>query len=142
LDPLITVVIYGNQWYWTYEYANFNVVTDLFLQLDNVDISNLLDKLISDNKVIIDDTDLSNSSSIFINVKNCFSSLHRDEIIFYLSQKFKTVEDFKISFDSIILTDEQLPKGYPRLLAVDQALILPAETSVRLLVTSNDVIHS
>jgi len=51
-------------------------------------------------------------------------------------------EDIKLNFDSIILTDEQLPLGFPRLLAVDQPLILPMKTPVRILVTSNDVIHS
>jgi len=51
-------------------------------------------------------------------------------------------EDIKLNFDSIILTDEQLPLGFPRLLSVDQPLILPMKTPVRILVTSNDVIHS
>jgi heme/copper-type cytochrome/quinol oxidase subunit 2 len=51
-------------------------------------------------------------------------------------------DDLKLSYDSIILTDEQLPLGFPRLLAVDQPLILPVDTHVRLLITSNDVIHS
>jgi heme/copper-type cytochrome/quinol oxidase subunit 2 len=66
----------------------------------------------------------------------------KETIIFYLSKFLRRLEDFKISYDSIIIADENLPLGYPRLLAVDQVLILPANTSVRLLVTSNDVIHS
>jgi hypothetical protein len=62
--------------------------------------------------------------------------------MFYLAKFLRRVDDFKISYDSIILSDEDLPFGYPRLLAVDQVLILPSDVIVRLLITSNDVIHS
>jgi heme/copper-type cytochrome/quinol oxidase subunit 2 len=66
----------------------------------------------------------------------------KEIIIFYLSKFLRRLEDSKISYDSVIIADENLPLGYPRLLAVDQVLILPVSTSVRLLITSNDVIHS
>jgi heme/copper-type cytochrome/quinol oxidase subunit 2 len=93
-DPRFSIIVSGNQWFWTYEYSDFSYL-NLF-----------------DNPV--------------------------------LSQLFTLAgfEDIKLNFDSIILTDEQLPLGYPRLLAVDQPLILPMKTPVRILVTSNDVIHS
>jgi cytochrome c oxidase subunit 2 len=47
-----------------------------------------------------------------------------------------------IEFDSIIIDDEDLKKGQPRMLSVDNAVVLPIQTNIRLLLTSNDVIHN
>lgn len=47
-----------------------------------------------------------------------------------------------ISFDSFLLADSDLSLGDLRALTVDNYLVLPINTSIRLLVTSNDVIHS
>ncbi|HEV7254854.1 MAG TPA: cytochrome c oxidase subunit II [Mesorhizobium sp.] len=55
-----------------------------------------------------------------------------------------------VSFNSAILNDDSgraaLGKGdlsaYPRLLAVDNELVLPVNTVIRVLLTSNDVIHN
>ena len=49
--------------------------------------------------------------------------------------------DNPISFDSFLITDLTNP-GDLRMLAVDNSLVLPVLTSIRLLITSNDVIHS
>jgi cytochrome c oxidase subunit 2 len=46
-----------------------------------------------------------------------------------------------LSFDSFILYDDQLKDGQPRMLSVDNPVVLPANTTVRLLINSNDVIH-
>ena len=46
------------------------------------------------------------------------------------------------AFDSIIVEDEDLKPGQPRLLSVDNAVVLPAETNIRLLFTATDVIHT
>jgi cytochrome c oxidase subunit 2 len=46
------------------------------------------------------------------------------------------------AFDSLPIADEDLQPGQPRLLAVDNKVILPVETNIRLLMTSNDVIHN
>ena len=48
----------------------------------------------------------------------------------------------EIEFDSIIVPKEELKKGQPRLLTVDNEVVLPVKTNVRLLLTSNDVIHN
>lgn len=50
--------------------------------------------------------------------------------------------DQKIAFDSNIVADKDLKPGQPRLLTVDNPLVVPANTNVRVLVTSTDVIHS
>lgn len=45
-----------------------------------------------------------------------------------------------ISFDSVMLEDEELA-GKPRLLAVDNAVVVPVDTTVRVQITADDVIH-
>lgn len=46
------------------------------------------------------------------------------------------------SFDSLMMPPAQLPAGEPRLLAVDNRLVVPAGVNVRIQVTSSDVVHS
>jgi len=55
----------------------------------------------------------------------------------YLNKK----EDNYI-LESYMIADEDLEKGQMRLLEVDKKLILPLNTSIRLLITSDDVLHS
>ena len=47
-----------------------------------------------------------------------------------------------IQYDSYLIEEEDLVEGELRLLEVDNRLILPCKTYIRLLITSNDVIHS
>ncbi len=48
-----------------------------------------------------------------------------------------------LSFDSVLLSDEEAAKrGDPRLLGVDNRLVVPAGKVVKVLVTADDVIHS
>ena len=50
--------------------------------------------------------------------------------------------DQDISFDSIMIADEDLEEGQLRLLEVDNRVVIPVDTTVRLIVTASDVIHS
>jgi len=45
-------------------------------------------------------------------------------------------------FDSYIVDEEDLKEGQPRLLTVDNEVVLPVDTDIRLLVASDDVIHN
>lgn len=45
-------------------------------------------------------------------------------------------------FDSYIVDEDDLKEGQPRLLTVDNEVVLPVDTDIRLLVTASDVIHS
>ena len=45
-------------------------------------------------------------------------------------------------FDSLILTDKELKAGQPRLLSVDNEMVVPVNKVVRVQVTGADVIHS
>lgn len=50
--------------------------------------------------------------------------------------------DNKVAFDSYIISDSQLKPDQHRLLDVDNELVLPINTNIRILVTGGDVIHS
>ena len=58
----------------------------------------------------------------------------------YWSYEYPDHDDF--AFDSIMVPDDELQPGQPRLLAVDNEVVLPIETDVRILITAEDVIHS
>ncbi len=47
-----------------------------------------------------------------------------------------------ISFDSYMISENDLEKGQLRLLEVDNPLVLPTNTHIRVLVTASDVLHS
>ena len=53
-----------------------------------------------------------------------------------------TENDEGITFDSFMIAENDLELGELRQLTVDNYLILPINTSIRLIITSNDVIHS
>lgn len=113
IQPVYTISVVGNQWYWTYEYNDFNLHI-------------LFEHLIKNSEKSLD----------LYNKKL--------EILKYLPRHFaesKNMAQF-LSIDSTILPDDDLPIGYPRLLCVDQVLVLPINVPLRVLVTSNDVIHS
>lgn len=48
----------------------------------------------------------------------------------------------EIAFDSFLVDEASLEPGQPRMLAVDNNQVLPVNTSIRLLVSATDVIHS
>jgi cytochrome c oxidase subunit 2 len=60
------------------------------------------------------------------------------------SQFFWTHEypDQDIAFDSVLIPDEEIGPGQLRLLEVDNRVVVPIDTTVRLIVTASDVIHS
>ena len=47
-----------------------------------------------------------------------------------------------LTFDSNIIPEDQLKSGQKRLLDVDNPLVVPADTTIRVLITGTDVIHS
>ncbi len=50
--------------------------------------------------------------------------------------------DSKFEFDSLMLQDKELKSGQPRLLAVDNEMVVPVNKVVRVLTTGADVIHA
>ena len=66
----------------------------------------------------------------------------------YWGYEYQTAEN-PLSFDSVIMKEEDRAAmgkedkaAYPRLLAVDNEIVVPVNTTVRLLVTAADVLHS
>jgi len=60
----------------------------------------------------------------------------------YEYSDYSDVEGNSISFDSYMISDDDLESGQIRLLEVDNRVVLPANTHVRALVTATDVLHS
>ena len=50
--------------------------------------------------------------------------------------------DENIIFDSYMIEDKDLKKGQPRLLAVDNVVVVPVNKVVKVLITANDVLHA
>lgn len=48
----------------------------------------------------------------------------------------------EIEFDSIIVPEDELEEGQPRLLTVDNNLVLPVNTNIRIILGTNDVLHN
>jgi len=55
---------------------------------------------------------------------------------------YEYVDEEDLSFDAVMLEDDELAEGQPRLLSTDNMIVLPVDTNIRLLVTAEDVIHS
>jgi len=58
----------------------------------------------------------------------------------YWSYQYQDNGDF--SFDSLMVPTDQLKPGQRRLLEVDNQVVVPVDTNIRVLVTSDDVLHS
>jgi cytochrome c oxidase subunit 2 len=50
--------------------------------------------------------------------------------------------DENIIFDSYMIEEEDLKEGQPRLLAVDNVVVVPVDKVVKVLITANDVLHA
>jgi len=48
----------------------------------------------------------------------------------------------EISYDSVFISDQDLPFGSKRLLTVDKPLFIPMDISIRFLISSADVLHA
>jgi cytochrome c oxidase subunit 2 len=79
LDPAVTLKVVGHQWYWSYEYSDYNHLTE---------------------------------------------------------------ENTGINFDFYMISDDDLGQGLLRLLEVDNRVVLPVNTHIRVLITAADVLYS
>jgi cytochrome c oxidase subunit 2 len=55
---------------------------------------------------------------------------------------FEYPDHGNFTFDSFIVAEGDLQPGQPRLLTADNALVLPVDTNIRILVTASDVLHN
>jgi len=127
VDPVFNISAIGNQWFWTYEYNDFNLLE-------------VLKRHVTSEKATI----IREINYAAVNVLE-YTKAH--------PAKFASVENFytkdralfkdiplRYTIDSNLIIAKD-PK-FLRLLSTDQCLVLPSKTPIRLLITSNDVIHS
>ena len=55
---------------------------------------------------------------------------------------FEYPDHGNFTFDAFMVQEADLQPGQPRLLTTDNALVLPVDTNIRILVTASDVIHN
>ncbi len=60
----------------------------------------------------------------------------------YWTFEYQDEETKGIEFDAVMLEDDELKPGQPRLLAVDNNIVVPVNKVVRVVVTASDVIHA
>ena len=58
----------------------------------------------------------------------------------YWDYEYPDEESF--GFSSVMVPEEDLREGQPRLLEVDKRVVLPVDTDIRILITASDVIHA
>jgi cytochrome c oxidase subunit 2 len=56
--------------------------------------------------------------------------------------QYEYPDDGGFTFDSFMVADDELKEGQPRMLTVDEEVVLPINTDIRILVASDDVIHN
>jgi cytochrome c oxidase subunit 2 len=60
----------------------------------------------------------------------------------YWTYEYPSVKGKKISFDSLLIEDKNLKPGQLRLLEVDNRMVVPVGTTVQVIITAADVLHS
>jgi len=124
IEPDFVIKCIGHQWYWSYEieYPKLqnNISHALAFGIKNVNQTN-------------------ETKNVFLNI------IDKDLLNIWLNILVEQLQyDYKwdyLSFDSYMINESELPKGSLRLLEVDNALIMPAETHIDLLISSSDVLH-
>jgi len=137
-DPDLTIKAVGHQWYWTYETSKtiVNFDRDLFAWTLAKTEATLTLKKIHD---IVD-----YYPRFFL-----FPELYNPAFVYPpipVSPVYLLTEESNTSivesFDSYIKPEAELPYGEFRLLEVNNALILPSDRTIRVIVTATDVLHS
>jgi heme/copper-type cytochrome/quinol oxidase subunit 2 len=160
LEPTLTLKAVGHQWYWSYQYSNC-VASLHYVPLEQPELvpislwdqiwrSVLLFTLVqADNYGPYELT----TAPYPLDDEDPFWFRHwwirkftTAKVLEALSAPVTLVEGSSlpaVAFDSYMLSEEELvSSGDYRLLQVDEPVVLPANTHVRLLVTAEDVIHS
>jgi len=145
-SPAVVVNVIGHQWFWSYEYQPYypcslqretRIILDPYtFDFFQVNKNSLLDYNAGFRGSIVD------ADGVRYLTFNEVLNLHNN--IFH---PIITNLDFKLEveseiFDSIMVQTEDLNYGSFRLLEVDKPLYLPVDTAIRLIVSSDDVLHS
>lgn len=137
LDPSLTVKVIAHQWYWSYEYSDFKD-----MNFDDYDF-------VRRDIVMVPDPDYRGKNKSEAPLIPAIQEGGR--CLAEFPQEFAIMEEMKsthfphhkgINVDSYMVYLEELKKGDLRLLKTDVPLVLPKNMYIRLLITSDDVIHS
>ena len=74
--------------------------------------------------------------------KNCYDAMEHKQNQRGNRYNHITEENTGIAFDSYMIADNSLEPGFLRLLEVDNRVVLPVNTHIRVLITAADVLHS
>lgn len=124
VEPIFNITVIGNQWFWTYEYNDFNLLK-LFKR-------HIFSEKTSFHKYEGLHTNLLYLSSFFTEK---YVQANKNIMINIMASIPRRLT---VDCNMIIAKD---PK-FLRLLTTDQCLVIPAKTPIRFLITSTDVIHS
>jgi len=115
IDPEITLKVVGHQWYWSYEYSDSLTETAL-----------LKKKLQKYNEIL--------------SLWKSNSKPEQESLELLTDNNILNSSGF--GFDSYLVNANDLTLGSFRLLEVDNRVVLPINTHIRVLVTAADVLHS
>lgn len=124
VEPVFNITVIGNQWFWTYEYNDFNLLK-------------LFKKHIYSEKTFFHKYEMLHTKLLYL------SGLFHDQ---YIQNNKNVMNNILMSIPRRLTVDCNMiiakdPK-FLRLLTTDQCLVIPAKTPIRFLITSTDVIHS
>jgi len=131
IDPVYNITVIGNQWYWTYEYNDFNLLEIFKKHITSVHSKKFL---------ALDTAVHSINEALSLKAKN--PEKIRDLLTFTTKRDTAIARQIptRISVDCNLIIAKD-PK-FLRLLSTDQCLVIPSKTPIRFLITSSDVIHS
>lgn len=124
IDPVYTISVIGNQWYWTYEYNDFNLA-EIFKRHVTSEKAKLIETLEICSVYALEH--LPNGAKI--------TRMLRDKDIAIIK---KLPMRYTVDCNLLIAKNPKLL----RLLTTDKCLVVPAKLPIRFLITSSDVIHS
>jgi len=154
-SPAIVINVIGHQWFWSYEYQPYNeelfsifpLVTEKLVRYQTLANATLYKGILDINWPVFayHYNEIMNFAS-----KNGLMSIFTDPrciqagiVPSIMAQWLNPFEEIvKYTFDSIMLQVEDLNYGSFRLLEVDKPLYLPVDTPIRVIVSSDDVLHS
>jgi len=132
-DPGVTLKVIGRQWYWHYEY-NVSILVN-----NNDPLYKYSDRALIWND-FVEKWNLNDpNKNYMLGTWPTYSDW--EEMVNQLL-KVKGVIHYEHAFDSVMVNEDDLVVGSKRLLIAKPSIVLPVAVPVKILVTSEDVLHS
>jgi len=148
----VTIKAIGYQWYWGYEYPDENIIFESYM-IKEEDLKENQPRLLAvDNEVVVP---VNKVVKVLITANDVLHAwalpsfgVKRDAVevtikaIGYQWYWGYEYPDENIIFESYMIKEEDLKENQPRLLAVDNEVVVPVNKVVKVLITANDVLHA